>query len=170
MYFHFINNIGKRFQQQPMMSEDQNKEGGSGGAPDQEQILSASAVDFLKSYNDMYVQIQEKQLKLFMKALMFYSENEKANNKTQLVKLQKNLIDNNIIKNMVETLNIQILIKIVLQLYDKLRNKNMNRESEDNVLNIDQISPIKMNFFQQLIPPSYTQELIESYQKSAQSL
>lgn len=57
------------------------------------------------------------------------------------------MIDNNIIKNMVETLNIQILIKIVLQLYDKLRSKNLNRDSEDNVLNIDQISPIKMDFF-----------------------
>ena len=41
-----------------------------------------------------------------MRALMLYSENEKQQNKNQLLRLQKNLIDNNIIRNMVETLNI----------------------------------------------------------------
>ena len=64
--------------------------------------------------------------------------------------MQKNLIDNNIIKNMVETLNIQILIKIVLQLYDKLRQLSHKQDcqiSEDCILSIDQISPIKMDFF-----------------------
>lgn len=80
----------------------------------------------MQSYNDIYVQIQEKQLKLFIKALMFYSENEKQNNKNHLLRLQKNMIDNNIIKNMVETLNIQILIKIVLQLYEKLKGQSKN--------------------------------------------
>ena len=41
-----------------------------------------------------------------MRALMLYSENEKQQNKNQLLRLQKNLIDNNIIRNMVETLNV----------------------------------------------------------------
>ena len=78
----------------------------------------------------MYVQIQEKQLKLFMKALMFYSENEKQNQSNQFLKLQKSKIDNSIIKNMVETLNIQILIKIVLQMHEKLKQKDL-KESEE---------------------------------------
>lgn len=43
LYFHFINNIGKHFRK----DIDQGKEGGSGATPEQEQILSASAVDFL---------------------------------------------------------------------------------------------------------------------------
>ena len=63
-----------------------------------------------------------------MRALMLYSENEQQQNKNQLLRLQKNLIDNNIIRNMVETLNIQILIKIVLQLYDKLRSHSQKRD------------------------------------------
>ena len=93
-------------------------------------MLSSNAIDFLQSYNDMYVQIQEKQLKLFMKALMFYSENEKSNQSNQFLKLQKSKIDNSIIKNMVETLNIQILIKIVLQMHEKLKQKGLKEGDE----------------------------------------
>ena len=41
-----------------------------------------------------------------MKALMLYSESERQHNKNRLTRLRKNLIDNDIVKNMVETLNI----------------------------------------------------------------
>ena len=51
LYFQFINNVGKHFRQ-----DQENKE--SDNTPmDHENILSESAVDFLQSYNDIYVQI-----------------------------------------------------------------------------------------------------------------
>lgn len=70
LYFHFINNIGKHFVNKENV--DQQKD---------DDMLSEKAIDFLQSYNDMYVQIQEKQLKLFIKALMFYSENDQQSKK-----------------------------------------------------------------------------------------
>lgn len=93
----------------------------------------------------MYSEIQDKLFKLYQRELIHYFEEEKSYNKNSQYKLAKHKIDRRIIQNMIETLNIQILVKLILKLFESLRKHQGSSPMED--LDLEQMSPIKLDIF-----------------------
>ena len=80
-------------------------------------------------------------------------------------KTAKNYIDHDIVRNMIEILNIQIHLKLLTNLICKSPAKTQSGDSNEpktlDKMKLKDMSPIDLRIFKQLIPLSYHQKVAE---------
>lgn len=82
--------------------------------------------------------------------MTFYAQHQQQESKAI-----KDFINKDIVRNMIEIINIQILFKLISHQFTQGREADVNNQE----MRFKDMSPIDLRIFKQLIPQSYTTEM-----------